>query len=572
MVKTLHSHHPNTLIRCGLMIVEPSRDWNVFKQIFVDHWDGFKEFRPRSNTPYYDDLVDKMLDCGKPDKMGYIEYRCLHCGHGKHLVSMSCKSSLCLRCAKVYVDNWVAQVSKMLHEGVIYRHIVLTVPDVLRTPFYRDADVLLSPFMQCGVKCLDDFFSTVSRRELKGGYIVVAQTHGRNGQYNPHLPIISTSGGWDEQAEQWVHLSYLPYPMLHRKWQWYALEMCREALPTNEMNRVVDACYAKYPNGFVANLEPRSHDRRDGYRYHRGAAEGGRRCQQGLAAGRRAGPNPRNPDRVRRGGGLTRRRYPIRERSNAMPIHENGPVKIHYEEAGDGFPLLVIPGGGLNATVAGLATHAFNPLEAFSDSYRVAALDLRNANGGQSEGPLDIERTWDAFTDDQLAIVDHLGFDRFVVMGFCIGGPMIWNLLKRAGDRVVAAVLVHPSGYSSSHPDIFYNNNIGNWAPEFCKRRPEVTMEIVSEFLNNMYTKRADFVFTVDRDFVRKCQTPVLILPDDIPAHPYATAMETALLAPNSQVSLYPWKENERKIEIAVRHIRSFMATNVPSALAAAAE
>ncbi len=143
----------------------------------------------------------------------------------------------------------------MLHDGVIYRHIVLTVPDVLRTPFYQHAEALLSPFMQCGVKCLDDFFSTVSGKALKGGYIVVVQTHGRNGQYNPHLHIIATSGGWDEQAHKWVHLGYLPYPMLHKKWQWYALEMCREALKTDAMARLVKACYDKYPNGFVANVQ-----------------------------------------------------------------------------------------------------------------------------------------------------------------------------------------------------------------------------------------------------------------------------------------------------------------------------
>jgi pimeloyl-ACP methyl ester carboxylesterase len=248
-----------------------------------------------------------------------------------------------------------------------------------------------------------------------------------------------------------------------------------------------------------------------------------------------------------------------------MPIHEMGPVRIHYETAGSGVPLLVIPGGGLNATVAGLATHAFNPLDAFSDTHRVIALDLRNANGGQSEGPLDVERTWDAFTDDQLGLMDHLGIDSFLVMGFCIGGPLIWNLLKRAGDRVAAAVLVHPSGYSSHVPDIFYRNNITGWAPAFCQRRPDVTMETAAAYLDNMYTKRADFVFTVDRDFVRHCQTPVLVLPDDIPAHPYATAMETALLAPNAQVSLYPWKDNARKIELALRHVRDFMAMNPPA-------
>ena len=104
---------------------------------------GFQHAHPRYQTAYYDGLVAKMLDCGNPDQMGYIEYRCQHCGQGKHLVSMSCKSSLCLRCAKVHVDNWVSQVSKALHEGVIYRHIILTVPAMFRTPFYQNAEVVV---------------------------------------------------------------------------------------------------------------------------------------------------------------------------------------------------------------------------------------------------------------------------------------------------------------------------------------------------------------------------------------------------------------------------------------------
>ena len=237
------------------MIAVPSQDWNVFQQIFVEHWEGFKHVYPRYDTRYYDGLVSKMLACGNPDQMGYIEYRCLHCGQGTHRVAMSCKSSLCLRCAKVYVDNWVAQVSKILHEGVIYRHMVLTVPDVLRTTFYQNAQALLSPFMRCGVRCLDDVFSRVSGKPLKGGYIVVIQTHGRNGQYNPHLHIIATSGGWEPQAKQWMHLDYLPYPMLRKKWQWYLLTMLRQTLRTQEINRLVDVCYTRYRNGFVTNVQ-----------------------------------------------------------------------------------------------------------------------------------------------------------------------------------------------------------------------------------------------------------------------------------------------------------------------------
>ncbi len=121
------------------MIAEAPPAWNLFKQIFAEHWNGFTRVHPRYQTPYYDGLVDKMLGCGDPEKIGYIEYRCLQCGEGKHRVAMSCKSSLCLRCAKVYVDNWVSQVSQMLHAGVIYRHIVLTMPAMLRPTFYQQS-------------------------------------------------------------------------------------------------------------------------------------------------------------------------------------------------------------------------------------------------------------------------------------------------------------------------------------------------------------------------------------------------------------------------------------------------
>jgi hypothetical protein len=229
--------------------------WSIFKQIFADHWDGFKRIYPRYNRRYYDDLVAKMLGCGDPDQMGYIDYRCLRCGEGTHRVAMSCQSSLCLRCAKVYVDKWVSQVSQMLHEGVIYRHIVLTVPEILRQTFYQQAQAVLSPFMRCGARCLDDVFSRVGGRALKGGYIVVIQTHGRNGRYNPHLHIIATSGGWDPQAQQWIHLDYVPYALLRKKWQWHLLTMLRQTVKTPEIRRLVDTCYTRYREGFVTNVQ-----------------------------------------------------------------------------------------------------------------------------------------------------------------------------------------------------------------------------------------------------------------------------------------------------------------------------
>jgi len=250
----------------------------------------------------------------------------------------------------------------------------------------------------------------------------------------------------------------------------------------------------------------------------------------------------------------------------AMSIYEKGAVRIHFEEAGTGFPLLVIAGGGLNSTMAGLAgaSSPFNPMEVLKVDYRCIASDLRNAKDGQSSGPLEVDRPWDAYTDDHLGLMDHLGIDKFMVLGFCIGGPFIWNLLRRAPDRVVAAVLAQPSGSRPEMRDLFYDNNMKGWGPELVKRRPEITMETVDKFLTKMYRTNPDFVFTVTRDFVRQCQTPVLILPDDIPAHPYAVAMEAAMLAPKAEVSMFPWKEPKERIPLAVRQIRSFLRAHRP--------
>jgi len=245
-------------------------------------------------------------------------------------------------------------------------------------------------------------------------------------------------------------------------------------------------------------------------------------------------------------------------------FYEKGRVRIHYQVVGSGFPLLLIAGGGLNSVIAGLK-NPFDVFEEFKGEYRCIAADLRNANPGQSSGPLEIDRPWDSHTDDQLGLLDHLGINKFMVMGFCIGGPFIWNLLKRAPDRVVAAVLAQPVGFRPEMPTMLYDNSMTAWGPDLVKRRPDITMEMVEKYLTKMYRNNPDFVLTVTRDFVRTCQTPVLILPDDVPAHPYKVAMEAAMLAPKAEVSMYPWKEPKERIPLAVRQIRSFLRAHRPA-------
>lgn len=245
-----------------------------------------------------------------------------------------------------------------------------------------------------------------------------------------------------------------------------------------------------------------------------------------------------------------------------MPFYERGDARIHYEASGSGFPLLIIYGGGQNSNVS-YPHGPFDAVAEFRAEYRCITMDLRTSNLGRSIGPLDVDRPWDMHTYDQLGLLDHLGVDRFFVMGFCIGNPLIWNLLQRAPGRVAAAVSAQPSGAEPGKPDFFYHRNLAKWAPEFCARRPEVTMDVVERYLASMY-KGADFVLTASRDFARACDTPLLVLPDDTEPHPYATAMEMVRLAPNAQVSLFPWNDSPENIRLAVRHVRTFLRAHQP--------
>src|SRR5436190_21274970 len=250
-------------------------------------------------------------------------------------------------------------------------------------------------------------------------------------------------------------------------------------------------------------------------------------------------------------------------------FYERGPVRIYYEEAGSGFPLLLIPGGGLNSTIAALR-NPFDAIGEFKEEYRCIMADLRNAPSGQSTGPVEVERPWESYADDQLGLMDHLGVDKFMVMGFCIGGPFIWSLLKRAPNPIAAAVLAQPVGWRPEMRDPKYPGTFWKgWGAPLIAKRPEITSQTTDRFVTKMFETDPDFVFTVTRDFVRSCQNPVLLLPDEVPAHPYAVAMECAMLAPNAEVSIFPWKEPKERIPLAVRQIRSFLRAHRPQSATA---
>ena len=248
-----------------------------------------------------------------------------------------------------------------------------------------------------------------------------------------------------------------------------------------------------------------------------------------------------------------------------MPFYTKGDVRIQYEEVGTGFPLLATPGGGLNSTINGWPGQVFNAMEVFKDDFRCITMDQRNANGGQSTGPVQVEDPWGAFADDQLGLMDHLGIDKFFFIGYCIGGPFAMKLIERAPERVVAAVLCQPVGHASATPDSMYDSGHDLWGPELCANRPDVTMEVVDQYLHNLYRIQPDFMYCVSRDFARSCQTPLLVMPDDTPSHSLEAAMAMVDLAPNAEVTAYPWKEDEDTLAATINQVRDFLVRHQPA-------
>ena len=236
-------------------MIKSYADKNIFKEIIEDNWELFKARYPRYDVPQYNSAVHKSLKCGS-EEGGFADYICVDCGESRR-VCFSCKSCFCLSCSKVYVDNFVEQISKMLHPGVVYRHVILTIPEQLRYYFYQERTngSFLSNLMKSGYGCLEDTVSIVRKKKLKIGSIIVVQTHGRSGSYNPHLHVLMTDGGIDEQRGSWVDLGYFSYEVLRKKWEYYLFKMVKDFFNTDEVNDLIDYLWKKYPKGLVANVQ-----------------------------------------------------------------------------------------------------------------------------------------------------------------------------------------------------------------------------------------------------------------------------------------------------------------------------
>jgi len=233
------------------------REENLYTKIFKKHWIEFKQNKQSYATADYDEVVSKMINCGDP-KFGYIEYGCTYCGEQKHRIGFTCKSPLCLSCGRVNSENFVFKVMKKLHPGIIYRHLILTVPDQLLRLFYqrRKTKDLYNEFYKTGWEYIQDVFHRVKKKRLRCGAIIVLHITGRKGNYRPHLHIIVMNGGIDLITGKWVNIGYFPYEkILPKKWQWHLLNMIKRLDASQETKKLVDSLWKKYPKGFYNNFK-----------------------------------------------------------------------------------------------------------------------------------------------------------------------------------------------------------------------------------------------------------------------------------------------------------------------------
>jgi hypothetical protein len=216
------------------------------KHIFKDHWESFAErYNPRIRKNVFRE-VERMLGCGSLEN-GYIEYKCEDCGEIKR-IGFTCKSRFCTSCGKIYIDDWVEELTGRLI-NCKHRHMVFTIPDILRT-FFMKKRKRLSILTRCSAEVLKSWLKERSKKEeYTPGIVSVIHTFGRDLKWNPHVHVLITEGAVGKETE-WKKINYFPYKMLRKRWQKLLLDEIEKEIGKRKGKKLKDEMYKKYPDGF----------------------------------------------------------------------------------------------------------------------------------------------------------------------------------------------------------------------------------------------------------------------------------------------------------------------------------
>ena len=238
-----------------------------------------------------------------------------------------------------------------------------------------------------------------------------------------------------------------------------------------------------------------------------------------------------------------------------MSVFKKGNVSINYEVHGDGFPVLLFAPGGMRSAISFWRASEWDPIESLSSDFKVIAMDQRNA--GNSTAPVSRKDSWLDYTNDHIALLDYLGIGKHHVLGGCIGGPYCLGMIQALPDRVCAAVLQQPIG-AEKNQDLFFEM-FDQWANAIKHAHPEASESDWTQFRSNMFG--GEFLYNVDREFVRNCQTPLQILMGNDPYHPESISREIAELSPRAQL-VEQWKNPEKNNTVEI--VSQFLKLHTP--------
>jgi hypothetical protein len=106
-----------------------------------------------------------------------------------------------------------------------------------------------------------------------------------------------------------------------------------------------------------------------------------------------------------------------------------------------------------------------------------------------------------------------------------------------------------------------------------CQLRSEsreiVSTETIEKYFHSLWREQPDFLYSVSRELISNCRTPILVLPDDTPSHPLPTSIDVASLAPNAEITVFPWREAPELKARTINRVRTFLKSHIPMRSAA---
>ena len=217
---------------------------------------------------------------------------------------------------------------------------------------------------------------------------------------------------------------------------------------------------------------------------------------------------------------------------------EHGPTSLHFETWGSGPPVLLLAPGGLRASrIATWSAAPWSPIDALADRFTVIGMDQRNT--GPSFAPITADDGWPSYAADQLAVMDHLGFERFGVVGMCIGGAFITELLTEAPARIAAAVAMQPIGLDGNR-DAF-RGIFEAWRAEVADAHPEAGDDDWEGCWTNLFGGD-DVLFSAPDDDIGSVTAPILVLQGNDEYHPMSASRFLAETAPAATL-IERWKD-----------------------------